>query len=186
MSCLSCFPRSALAVALLAGASIASAEIRGGAGVSYVDLGSGTSLSLGTAALDVAGGWRFDVSDAFNVSPEARFLTGIGDASSGGVTSSLRTSYGAQVRLQYDFRGGPYLFATPSYTRMTVRSELDFSTQQNGGSVSVRESEWLWSISTGLGINFTERFATEVRYERTESVAGSALDFYGVALRYHF
>jgi hypothetical protein len=164
-------------------ASAASAEIQGGIGASYADLGSSDSGTIDVWAADLSVGWRFAINEALSIAPEARFLIGVQDWSEGPVTAELKGSYGAVVRFQYDFVGGLYFFAAPAYTSYKLGASVDFGP---GAIGSASDSEWLFSGSTGLGINFTENWAAEIRYEQTEKVEGDDLVFYGIGLRYRF
>lgn len=178
--------RASIGFAMLSLASAASAQWEATVGYSNVDLDWAT---LGAMTAGV--GYRIPINDTLSITPGARIGYGINNEAfplSVGANNNgepvtvvaegeveIGNFYGLQLRGQFDFENGVYLFAAPSYSAL----ELDMSSEF--GSSSYDDSGF--GMGAGAGMRFNDFFNAEVSYEKMDFAEADVL---GIHARFTF
>ncbi len=161
----------------LAFAAHANAEWTGSAGYSHFSLDAGPSdIDLGVLYATI--GWRLELGDGLVLLPEARAGFGINDDSVGAgsnrVDIEVDSIFGGLTRLQYEFTGGAYVYAAPSYTRIALSAS-------GPGTGSVSGNSWEFGLGAGVGYMFNPQLGGEFSYENIDGE-----DVFNFGLRYNF
>ncbi|WP_417349560.1 outer membrane beta-barrel protein [Ferrimonas sp.] len=139
-------------------------------GADYAQV-SEDDIDLG--ALVLSAGYEYDYQNGFVVTPSLHLGFGVADDSIGPVDIDLKTLYGLELRGQFNFEQGAYLYLAPRYTNFDVEAKLD------GRTASA--DDWQLGGVVGLGYQFTDAVAAEVGFTSYED-----LDQWSLGLRFNF
>ncbi|TKB51504.1 porin family protein [Ferrimonas sediminicola] len=139
-------------------------------GAEYAQM-SDDDIDLG--ALVINAGFQHDYQNGFVVTPSLHLGFGVKDDSFGPVDVDLNSLYGVEVRGQFNFEQGAYLYLAPRYTNFDVEAELA------GNKAS--EDDWQFGAAVGLGYQFTDAMAAEFGFTSYED-----LDQWSLGLRFNF
>lgn len=166
--------KSLLAAALITAAFSASASANWNvsAGASHMSM-DGIDVSFNLANVSVAK--QFDLGDSqFNLMPELRIGTGIGDDQLMGADVEIDRFTTIGLRGGYQVNDNVNLFVQPSYGEIKV-------TASAGGMSASEESDWEFGIGLGVNYAFSSNSSVEVAYEQFDDT-----DVIGAAYRYTF
>lgn len=167
-----------LLISLLTFTNTAFADWVGGIGYYQLNFEE-EDISVGGAGFTI--GYQFDSSTSiFSLTPEIRVGIGIGDdtvdTTLGVVDIEVDTYYGINIRGQWDFSNGTYLFVAPSYTNLEVEAPI-----RGSGGLGISTDGWEFGGGVGAGFSFTETISAELSYEKFDS-----LEAIGLGLRFKF
>ncbi|SMF04892.1 Outer membrane protein beta-barrel domain-containing protein [Alteromonadaceae bacterium Bs31] len=154
------------------------------AGVQYFNLSDddgGADLSFGGVSASI--GYKFDMGCNCYIIPSFNYGIGLSDEKMSfgeGMDASLELDnmMGFDVRGQWEFDSGMYVFAAPSYRQLEITAKASIG--EFSGSSSA-ESDWEFGLGAGLGYNFNETIGVEAGYERIDTS-----DIWSVGMRFNF
>ena len=170
-----------VAAGALFAATQAHADWTGSAGYSHFSISdSGINADLGVVYATL--GYRLDLGNGLVLIPEGRLGVGIIDDT---VTVQgqrfdieIDDIFGGMTRFQYEFANGAYLFAAPSYTRISTSGG---TTLPGGQRISASGNSWEFGVGAGIGYRFTPQLGGEFSYE---SIDGEDVFNFGARFRF--
>ncbi|RLV59394.1 porin family protein [Parashewanella curva] len=179
--------KKTLLAIILAGFST-TAMAQWGAGVHYIGImsnDSGPDVSLNGIQGSLS--YRFDVGEGFDIIPELRYATGVGEDDvsvpspiPGQVQTidiELEAAFGLAVRAQYEWDNGFIIYGEPTYTRIDSKG----TTSILGNNLSVDSDDWKLGIGAGVGYRLTDSLVVDFSYNRSNDV-----DIANIGLRFDF